>query len=927
MKQHLDGFLHMKWGPMVLFGRDQEIKRLLALIQSPHDSAVVVIGGHGSGKSSLLAEIPGLHCHRTVLLRVNPAESSWSFSGLAAILNGINHPALAQVLEQLADPATAGLDLAATASRLLGALRQRSETLRQHSETRTVILIDDADELDSSSQAVIGFLARRLAGTGIVLIAAMRAELPEGPFARTPSLYLPNLSHYDTVRMLESISLTNTTAATIHAVAAATQGNPLASIELYEELLHNQLQGNYARPVPLTWKGSFETDLAASISTLSPCAKRALDVLSLSYRSSAAVLEKLPGELWPGVDELVSSGIAVHSGPHVRIQSHMLRAHAFSAMPSATRLANHRLLAAVTETEDPMAWPWHVSFVGKPRDASFRLLRFAVELVRAGETPIALEYIERALSLNPWEAETAARLTTISEVLFSRGELVHAKRYLDWARKITRNRALTLRLTGLDFQIELLKGNSVRPSLVLTLVREFGHFDPAFSACLLSIAALYMAERWELGEARRLLQLAEKFIEAASGEALAVNMRAKLLVDAVGGSPASVRRTADGAGHSSPVSLLIKGRALTYAENYEGARDLFALVRNLSQASDANWTETARYFAADNELRAGNFRSAAALIDEIAVSEASRQYHRGMRNNLLLWRAYAVGDEVSAQSCLADAQNFAGAHSHAAGTAIMAAYQGQFALMRGDLAEACAQLSRAAEIGMDFANPALLRCEADLVEVLVRLGRRHDAVRAQTRLEYRSAGLKSRWLRMAILRCRAVVADGERSLELFVQAQEIWQKNDSVYERARTILCYAERLKALGRPKEAKDALLGAKALFEESGAAAWTQHVDTLLLGGRVKDLAESHNPALLLLSDDERSLAQMVARGRRNKEIAASLYVSVRTVEVRLTGIYRKLGIQSRSHLTSLVTAREQTPVPVRAQEPDRETAGLSV
>ena len=66
-----------------------------------------------------------------------------------------------------------------------------------------------------------------------------------------------------------------------------------------------------------------------------------------------------------------------------------------------------------------------------------------------------------------------------------------------------------------------------------------------------------------------------------------------------------------------------------------------------------------------------------------------------------------------------------------------------------------------------------------------------------------------------------------------------------------------------------------------------------------------------------------QLVARGWRNKEIAASLFVSVRTVEVRLTAIYRKLGVQSRSQMTCLlstgasaaagVLAREATPLAV--------------
>jgi DNA-binding CsgD family transcriptional regulator len=901
---------------MILFGRDEELTRILAVILDPKDSALAVIGGHGSGKSSLLAEIPNLHNYRTVLLRANSSESAWPLSGLTAVLNGIDDPALGQFVEQLAVVPAGNLDFSAFSSRLLSALQQRSET-------RTVIVIDDADELDAVSQMIIGFLARRLASTGIVLIASMRNEAPESPFARLPSLYLPNLSHSDAVRMLESIPAKRTNPAAIHAVATATEGNPLASIELYDELLQLQLQGKYAQPIPLYWKGSFEADLAASISGLSPCARRTLDLLSLSYRSSIGVLQKMPEDLWPGLDEILSAGVAILSGPYLRIQNQMLRAHVFSAMSPAVRLANHHMLAAVTETEDPLAFPWHLSYTAARRGAAFGLLRFAVELVRAEETQFAVEYIERALAINPWEAETAARLTTIAEVLFSRGEFVHAKRYVDWAQGIARTRALTLRLTGLDFQIELMKGNSVRPSMVLRLVKEFGHHDPAFSACLLSIAALYLAERWELKEAHQLLQHAEEYMAEASGEALAVNKRAKLLAEAVSGNIEQVRRTADGGGYSSAASLLLKGRALTYAENYEGARDLFALVRNLSEASDANWSETARYFAADNEIRAGNFRSAIALIDEISGSVTSQQYHRGMRNNLLLWRSHAVGDEVEARSCFARAQRFASADTPAQAAAQLFACQGQFALMRGDLAEAGALLARAAEIGMDFANPALLRCESDLVEVLVRLGHRREAGRALTRLEYRAAGLKSQWLRMAVSRSRALVAEGEQSLELFVQALETWQKDDSVFERARTLLCYAERLKTLGRSKNAKNSLLRAKALFEEAGAASWTQQVDTLLLGDRVEVVPEIHNPALLLLSEHERELVQLVARGRRNKEIAASLFVSVRTVEVRLTGIYRKLGVQSRSQLTSLVSVRE----PLSAPEPARETSPLAV
>ena len=901
---------------MVLFGRNKELARIHALIRSRSEAALTVTGGRGSGKSSLLAEIPNLHDHRTVLLRANPSESKWRFSGITALLHGIDDPALAPLVDYMASSPRGDLDSAELSTMLLGALRQWSAD-------RTVVVIDDADELDPASQTVLGFLSRRLAGTGLVLIAGMRDEAPGSPFARLSSLRLENLGVGDTVRMLESLTQGHGSKATLHAVAAATHGNPLASIELCNLLIQRQLQGKCTFPIPLYWNGSFEPDLAASIAALSPRARRAIDLLSLSCRTSTSLLKEMPGNLWSGVDEIVSAGVAVRSGSYVSIQNQMLRAHIFSAMPATDRTAHHHALAAAAETVDRQAWPWHLSYTAAARrDTSFGLLRQAIELVRTEETPSAVEYIERALAINPWEAETAARLGTVAEVLFSRGEFVYAKRYLDWALRITKDRSLTLRLTGLDVQMELLQGNAVRPSLMARLVEEFGHHDPGLSGFFLSICALHLADRWQVGDAEQLLESAEPFLSGAPGGALAVNQRARLLANAVKGVVGRTSRAADG-GNSSPASLLLRGRAMTYAEDYEGARDLFALVHNLSAVSDTNWSETARYFAADNEIRAGNFRSAFALIAEIAGSATSRQYHRGMREYLLLWRVHSTGDVLEAQACLSEARKFVGAGAPPQVAAQLHACEGHFALMRGDLEEACTLLSRAAEFGMDFGNPALLRCESDLVEVLVRLGRRREAVRALARLEQRSAGLTSRWLLMAVSRSRALVAGGDHSLELFHQALDLWQKGDSLFERARTLLCFADRLETSGRSKEARNSRLRARALFEEAGAESWTQQADALLLGDGAGDVSEIQSPALLLLSNQERELVQLVARGWRNKEIAASLFVSVRTVEVRLTAIYRKLGVQSRSQMTCLLSTgasaasgvldREATPLAV--------------
>lgn len=332
------------------------------------------------------------------------------------------------------------------------------------------------------------------------------------------------------------------------------------------------------------------------------------------------------------------------------------------------------------------------------------------------------------------------------------------------------------------------------------------------------------------------------------------------------------------------------------------------MVRTSARDTHVNWRETALFLAVDNEIRAGNVRAAGKLMDDLELLEPEFKYHRGLRHVFRVWRAHAMGDESLAQTYAAEAQRFAGAESHPAITAQLAAWQGHFALLRGDLAESLAQLSRAAEIGTRFSNPTLLRCDADLVEVLVRLGRHREATQALLSLESRSVGLRSPWLMMAVARSRAILADGEQSLQLFGQALDSRNARDSLLERARTMLCYAERLKALGRLRDARDGLLRAKVMFDEVGAHAWVQHVDALLLDERVEAPGPQGNPAMLLLADHERVLARMVARGMRNKEIASTLFVSVRTVEVRLTGIYRKLGVESRAQLTALAASKEK-------------------
>lgn len=882
---------------MPLIGRSKELDRVQSVIRGPRDSALAVIGRKGTGRSALLSAIPTLSDYRTFFLGASAAESHWPLSGLTALLTCMDDPVLNRIADELLRDTTGAMSVPAVSTMLLNGLHQRSSS-------RTIIVLDDADQLDPSSQAVIGYVARRLTGTDIILFVGMREDLPESPFSGLSALRLGPLTYSDTVRMLECLPAKRTTTVAAHAVAAATGGNPLAAVVLYDRLLERLAEGKYALPVPLPSGGTFDAEYASALDALTPGARSVLDLLALSCRIDISTIGKIDREAGTSVDELLAAGLVKQMGPHLGIGDQLLRGYVFAAMTPAVRTANHRALAGAARDTDPYACTWHLSFTALERQTPLQLLRHAVDLIRSGEVSFAVEFIERALTIDPYDAETAASLTSVAELLFNRGEFVYARRYLEWALRVTRNPALILRLTGLSIEIQFVQGAAVRSSMVLRLVREFGPHDPAYAARLLAIGALYYAERWELQEASELLRHATAFRGTASTQCLGIADRARLLIESIGGDTANLGRKQEHTGTARIAGLMIHGRALTYAEHYEGAHEAFALVNSSNDPGHVNWQETAAFLAVDNAIRAGNVRAAVRLIDELEASEPELKYHRGTRHFFRVWRAHALGDDAHALACAAEALHYVGADSHPAITAQLAACQGHFALLRGDLAESVAQLSRAAEIGLRFGNPTLLRCEADLVEVLIRLGRHHEATQALLRLETRSVGLRSPWLTMAVARSRAMLADGEPSLQLFSQALE--GRNGHTFERARTLVCYAERLHAFGKTRDAGDALLRAKVIFDEAGAHAWTQHVDVLLLNERMEPVRPQNNPAMLLLTDHERTLAKMVARGMRNKEIAGTLYVSVRTVEVRLTAIYRKLGVESRAQLTALAAGK---------------------
>ncbi|MFI1092793.1 LuxR C-terminal-related transcriptional regulator [Streptomyces sp. NPDC020917] len=234
--------------------------------------------------------------------------------------------------------------------------------------------------------------------------------------------------------------------------------------------------------------------------------------------------------------------------------------------------------------------------------------------------------------------------------------------------------------------------------------------------------------------------------------------------------------------------------------------------------------------------------------------------------------------------------------------------EGHVRLLRGETAEAVRALRRARrlELAQGQGDPAVRRWHGDLVEALVAAGRTEEAagVIAETRTQ--AVRLGRRGVLAVLDRCGALVSASRGELDLaLVQLGRALAGLAAVpypLEEGRTRLALGRvRLRA-GEVALARAAFTEAVRVFTRCGAGPWREvalaEVDALALPGPGSDGAGG--PALDRLTPVERRVALLVARGATNRETAAALSVSVKTVEAALTRTYRKLGLRSRVALT---------------------------
>jgi DNA-binding CsgD family transcriptional regulator len=191
-----------------------------------------------------------------------------------------------------------------------------------------------------------------------------------------------------------------------------------------------------------------------------------------------------------------------------------------------------------------------------------------------------------------------------------------------------------------------------------------------------------------------------------------------------------------------------------------------------------------------------------------------------------------------------------------------------------------------------------LMSATDLVEAAVRAGRDDVAAAAIAELEgFVASGAVPAWAEGNLARCRGLAADGDEAEALFAEALQRYGDVDR-FDRARTHLLYGELLRRRRQRSEAREHLRTAADAFDRLGATPWEERAHSELRA--TGETARRRDPSTVAqLTPQELQISQLVARGHSNKEVAAQLFLSPRTVEYHLRKVFSKLGITSRAEL----------------------------
>ncbi len=900
---------------MKVVGRERDLQLLLSCVDRARrgrGGGIVVVGEPGIGKTELLAATIDELPVDTVVLRSTGHDTGMdaSFGALTALM----WP-LVDRLELLDDrpaavlrgvlglgPPAAGdrLAIGAAALALLDAVSR---------ESPVVCVVDDWHAVDVASAELVAFVARRLYAESVALLVGTRPAFAVSlPLTQ---LLLGPLGPADVAVMLadRGVVLPTGVAETVCELAG---GNPLAALEGTARLSPDQRAGR-APLGRLPVGPQLVEAFADSLADLPRATRRGLLAVALRGGAGAAELGRALRQLQVADADLrvaADAGLLTDLDGAVAF-THPLRLAAVLQTAPATEVHEvHRALADAWEVVgdvEHQAAHRAATTVAADDDVADLLDRASEVAVARGDLHLATRHLERASELTT-DPDRAARRALRAGLAAAQsggsGDALLARAHDGSLDPRVRSDATVARVLAASWRGD----HRMVVDLAARAGTGDGGLDAVARAVVVGLGCQVAWNHLDLPVFRTLWPS----LRELGGELDPVTAHGpELLVAAL---VVQFRRVVDGEPFDMATADVLAGNALA-----DAALDLVPVLV-FGQAMAERFAEAEALLDAADELA----RGAGAIAAGIWLSTARAQLAALTARPDEAYRLALAADADAADTgigwarevcrsvlALVDGQrgDVASIESWAAGLvaeggtgvapAVARSQLGAALLARGDVSAAIAALEPWLDLDPETGlfDPYFIRIHAPLVECYARVGHHDDARRARD--AYRAVlGPHPSVLGRALLaRCDGLVSAGSDATRRHEQALDLHRRHPDRFEEARTRLVFGTHLRAEREPQLAREQLQAALDTFEELGCEGWAVQARRQ---ARAAGLRPRGPRRVAPLTEQELAVAELVAEGRRNQEIAAALFVSPKTVEVHLTRIYRKLGLRSRTELS---------------------------
>jgi DNA-binding CsgD family transcriptional regulator len=934
----------------MLLGRSREqadITRLLDGARAGRGGALVLRGEPGIGKSALLEDAAG----RARGLRVLRAAGVASETMFAyATLHRLLRPLLDQV-PRLPAPQAGALRLAfglgpATGAgaaprppdRFLVSLAALTLLSEAAAATPVLCLVDDLHLADAPSAEALAFTGRRLGSEPVALLVALREVDPpeearsEGGRAAAqlvgvPELHLAGLDPTSAAALVARRHGLRLPPAARQRLVQATGGNPLALLELPDPAATGwplALDDPPGRPLPLASKLE-----RAFLERVRRHPRGAQTVLLLAaaeasgqLRTIRAAAERLG--LDPDLLETGELGDLIGiDGATVTFRHPLVRSAVYHGAASSARRAAHRALAealaAGGAADDPAqadrrAWHCAAAADGPDEPVAAELEAAARRaLGRSGHLPAAAA-LERSAALSATAADRARRLVAAASAAWLGGDAARAQELLARAERAgPADAEAWLDLEALRSLIELRAGVPADAlATLLPAARAAARTDPHRAVRLLLQAG---EAAFDSGRSEAFREITEVYAslppDLEPPDALLVRLH---LAASPAGASSPERLRDDLAqveGLDDPDLLRQAGGLVGWGLNDgETARRLQHKAAALARARGAAGVlAMVLVDLTKDEVARGRYASAEAYAHEgreLALESGQPVVaceHEANLAEVAALRGRASDARELARRVLAQASQHrlaaAAIHAHRA-----LAY---LALAAGPPEEARRHLEALLRLGPPGHRAVGLFAVPDLVEAAVRARRPVEGIdQTVADLAAWAEGTGSADAQALTARARALLQQGEPADRSYRQALGLHAATDRPFDRARTHLVYGEFLRRTRRRGAARPHLREAVEAFQRLGAPLWAKRAQAELRATG-ETITRYQPDGLARLTPQQLQIVRAVAQGITNREVAAQLFLSPRTVDYHLRRIFRQLGITSRAELVRLAVTSE--------------------